>query len=142
MRRHTPESAAADGGDCVERKTPGTVRNNLCGLAVVLAVLAGVSCTRLERVPLPEIDAEQLVGRPIRVTKTDGRVLEFELTAVSDDALLGRWERVRLDEIAQVERRDVSVWRTAGAAAGVVAAAVAVGFAVFLVQWLGALNAS
>jgi hypothetical protein len=113
-----------------------------CGPAVALAMLACVSCTRFESVPLPAIDTEELLGRQIRVTTTDGRTLEFELIAVEDDALVGRRERVTFDEISRVERRDVSAWWTAGAVVGVVAVAGAVGIIVFLVQWMGALNGS
>lgn len=124
----------------MERKTLSTSRGTWCIPAVALAMLACVSCARFESVPLPAIDTEGLLGRQIRVTTTDGRTLEFELIAVEDDALVGRWERVRFDEIARVERRDVSAWWTAGAVVGVVAVAAAVGFIVFLVQWMGALN--
>jgi hypothetical protein len=111
-----------------------------CSWPAILVMLACLSCTRLERVPLPQFNADDLVGREIRVTMIDGRVLEFEVEAVTDDGLVGRWARVRFDEIAQVERRGISVWRTAGAVAGAVAVAAAVGFIVFLVQWLGALS--
>ena len=111
-----------------------------CSWPVILLALACLSCTRLERVALPQFNADNLVGREIRVTTIDGRVLEFEVEAVTDDALVGRWERVRFDEIAQVERREVSALRTAGAVAGVVAVAAAVGFVVFLVRWLGLLG--
>jgi len=111
-----------------------------CSWLVILLMPACLSCTRLERVALPQYNADNLVGREIRVTTIDGRVLEFEVEAVTDDALVGRRERVRFDEIAQVERREVSVLGTAGAVAGVVAVAAAVGFVVFLVRWLGLLS--
>jgi hypothetical protein len=133
----------------VAQLTSRTVHGSWCALATAMVMLTCLSCTRLERVSLPEIDAQQLVGKQIRVTTTDGRILEFELTAVADDALVGRWERVRFDEIAVVERRDISVWRTVGTAGavagtvvGVVAMAMGVAFLVFLVQWMGALNGS
>jgi hypothetical protein len=109
-------------------------------LAVAAVMMASLSCTRLETVSSPEVNAQGLVGHQIRVTTTDGRILEFELSMVTDDALVGGSERVRFDEIAVVERRDVSVWRTAAVAAGVVAVSAAVAFVVFLVQWLGALS--
>lgn len=110
------------------------------GWVVMLAVLAGLSCTRLETVPLPQFNADGLVGREVRVTTTGGRVLEFEVEAVTDDALVGRRERVAFDGIAQVERREISGWRTAAAAAGVVAVAATVGFVVLLAEWMAGMG--
>jgi len=112
------------------------------GLPGILVMLACLSCTRLETVPLVRLDADDLLGRPVRVTTTDGRVLEFTVETVTDDALIGATERVGFGEIAHIERREVSVLGTAGVVAGVIAVTVAAGFVVLLAQWLGALGST
>ena len=104
----------------------------LAGIAVLLAC---VSCTELKRVPRPEVNAQQLVGHEIRVTTTDGRILEFRLLTVTDDALIGTVAEVSLDEIALVERHDVSLWKTACLVTGGLAAAYAIGILYFLLTF-------
>jgi len=91
------------------------------GARIAVAVglsLTCASCASLEGVPQPELNAQQLVGHQVRVTTIDGRILEFELTMVTDEGLIGLLDRVRFDEIALVERSDVSVWRTVCLVAG------------------------
>jgi hypothetical protein len=107
---------------------------------LLLAALACVSCTRLEAVPLPQYNADDLVGHQVRVTTTDGRVLEFEVATVTDDAISGEGERVEFGEIEKLERRAVSGWKTAAAATGAVAVAAAVALVVFLVVWVDLLS--
>ena len=121
---------------------PTRARVRRCCALSLVTMLACASCTRLETVPLPQLNADGLVGREVRVTMTDGRVLDFEVEVVTQDSLIGDSGRVALDEIAQVERRGASIWKTAGVAAGVVVVAVTVGFVVFLVQWINGMSGS
>lgn len=112
---------------------------------VALMLLSCVSCTRIETSPPPDVHAQQLVGHQIRVTTVDGRILEFKVEMVTDNALVGVRthftrdrrvrvpEQVRFDEIAALERRDFSFWRTA-----CVVAACAAGLLVWLMTRPGA----
>jgi len=99
-----------------------------------------VSCTRLERVPLPQYDAADLVGHEVRVTTTDGRVVQFEVETITDDAISGDGRSVAFSEIERLERREVSGWRTAGAVTAAVAVAAAAALVVFLAVWMDALG--
>ncbi|MBM3308420.1 MAG: hypothetical protein FJY74_08845 [Candidatus Eisenbacteria bacterium] len=110
-------------------------------IAMLTATLC-VSCARYVGAPLPQYDADELVGREVRVTTTDGRVLTFEVVSVSESELVGERLRVPFEEIATLERQEMSPLRTAGAVLGVVAVAAAAGFLVFLVQWITALGGS
>lgn len=42
----------------------------------------------------------------------DGRVIDLRLTAVEQDALIGEKQRLPIQEIERVERRDFSATRT------------------------------
>jgi hypothetical protein len=124
------------GGDPTSRCSSKRAHAGWLAAAAAIALLTSLSCTQLKSVPLTEVTAQQLVGDELRVTTLDGRAVTFRLEAVADSALVGvRWEvvrnrsvrvpeRVRFDEIAEVERREFSVWKTVGAAAVVAGAAL------------------
>ena len=110
----------------------GAVRSTWHIVAAAVALLSCVSCARMEPVPQPEVNAQELVGHEIRVTTLDGTVLEFWLSDVTEDALIGEHHEVAFDNIALVERRGDIDWKTArscclvlgkGAAVALVAAA-------------------
>lgn len=83
----------------------------IAALAVVL--LSCVSCAHLEAVPSTDADAQQLIGHDIRVTTMDGQILEFRLAEVTESALTGKFEQVRFEDIALLERRDSNILNTA-----------------------------
>ena len=92
-------------------KSGSVVRTIWCAVAAV-TLLTCVSCSQLEQVPQPEVNAHQLIGKNIRVTTIDGQVYEFQLSEVTEDELVGGLVRVAFDEIALVERRDVNFGKT------------------------------
>jgi hypothetical protein len=120
----------------------GKARTRWCASIMITVLLTCTSCARFERVASPELTASDLVGRNVRVTTTDGRVLEFTIQAVMEDALVGSTERVPFNEIARLEQREVSVWKTVAVAVGGVAVVATVAFVVFLVEWIGVLSGS
>jgi len=85
---------------------------------LILAVAAG--CTTLHKVPLePEkITSELKRGDQVRVLTKDGDESEFVLTSVSPDKLTGESQSVEVKDIAKVEKREISVFRSAGAVGG------------------------
>lgn len=107
---------------------------------LLLACVTCASCTHLENVPLPQYGADDLVGHEVRVTTTDGRVLQFEVDTVTDDAISGEGERVAFSDIRRLERRELSGWKTAGAVATVLAVAASAALLVFLAVWMDALG--
>ena len=119
-------------------RTRGWTRG--CLWTALLVSAACASCTRLERVPLPQYDAADLVGHEVRVTTTDGRVVQFEVETITDDAISGDGRSVAFSEIERLERREVSGWRTAGAVTAAVAVAAAAALVVFLAVWMDALG--
>ncbi len=110
------------------------------GVAAAVVLLSCTSCMQLERVQHPQVDAQQLVGRKILVTTIGGQVHEFRLLEVTDDALVGEFERIPFDTIALVERRDFDLWKTVllvGGGAAIAAAAVTGAFLIGLMNWDG-----
>ena len=109
-------------------------------VAAAAILLSCASCMQLERVQHPEVDAQELVGRMIMVTTIGGQVHEFRLLEVTEDALVGEFERIPFDTIALVERRDLSLWKTmllVGGGAVVALAALAGVFVLMLITWDG-----
>ena len=68
-------------------------------------LLSCVSCASLEPVPRTEANAQQLIGQDIRVTRTDGSILEFRLLEVTEYALLGETQQVLFADVALLQRR-------------------------------------
>ena len=107
-------------------RTSGGLSVFWCAVAVPVILLSCTSCTTLKRIPRQDLNAQQLVGSVIRVTTIDGKVLELRLLDVTEDALVGRSQQVRLDNVAFVERRVHDPAKTACLGVGRVAAVVVV----------------
>jgi hypothetical protein len=94
-----------------------------------LLILGSVGCTTLEPVDVPadelqrQLIAGQLVqpGDRVRLVTADEVVHKFRVIEVSpgQGLVLGRDERVPIDEIVAVETREISVGRTALLTGGV-----------------------
>ena len=80
--------------------------------ALVLGLLLG-GCSRYDPVRDPVAQTSELIGYRVRVTTTEGRVLDFVLRDVTQSQLVGDFHRVRLDKVAQVERWHFDIKRTA-----------------------------
>ena len=118
----------------------GTTRLIWSAVAAAVVLLSCASCMQLERVQHPEVDAQELVGRMIMVTTIGGQVHEFRLLEVTEDALVGEFERIPFDTIALVERRDFDVWKTVllvGGGSVVALAALAGVFLIAMMTWDG-----
>ena len=95
---------------CIRRRT---VRGILQIAALAVVLLGCASCAHLEAVPSTAPSAQQLIGQDIRVTTTDGQILEFRLLDVTEDALVGEFQQVRFDDVALLQRRDSNVLKSA-----------------------------
>ena len=96
------------------------VRNLVCVITVIAIATAG--CTSMHKVPVMQGSGGQQVwqvkaGDTIRVTLKDGASAQFEVQAVTPDAIVAmngmKYEHAN---ITSVERRAVSGGKTAGAA--------------------------
>lgn len=110
-------------------------------LVSALLILSCVACTTLEPVAVPaaelqsQLRAGMLVkpGDRVRLVTADETVHRFRVTEVSSEqgVVIGRNERVLMDEIVAVETREVSVGRTALLTGGVgVGAAILIAIAI------------
>ena len=76
----------------------------LARLASTLALMVSlVSCASHESATPSDLTADQLVGQDVRITKMEGRVLEFTVTTVTDEAILGESERVEREDVDRLE---------------------------------------
>lgn len=110
-------------------------------LVSALLILSCVACTTLESVAVPadelqsQLRAGMLVkpGDRVRLVTADETVHRFRVTEISSEqgVVIGRNERVLMDEIVAVETREVSVGRTALLTGGVgVGAAILIAIAI------------
>lgn len=110
-------------------------------LGLILA-FGSVACTTIEPVDVPADELQQQLrsgtlvspGDRVRLVTADEAVHKFRVTEVSteDGLILGRNDRVAIDEIVAVETREVSVGRTALLSGGIgigVAALIAIAIA-------------
>lgn len=93
---------------------------------LICCLLLGLAaCSSMEQQPS---EAEQVraeirggtlfaVGDEVRVTTVAGETLEFEVTAITDETLVGKKRSVPIDEIAAVEVSKFDPGRTAAAVA-------------------------
>jgi len=87
-----------------------------CAALLALVAMTG-GCTSMRGVDEPGTQARQRVevGETVRVHTSDAREYEFRVTAVDDDALIGKDVRVPFDDIERLEVRELDGWKTAGA---------------------------
>jgi hypothetical protein len=103
------------------------MRLRLCFVLMLLLVLGG--CKTMQAVPhddLSQLQGQVERGDQVEVVTTDGRTLDFIVTEVSADALVGDGVRVQQPEISSLRVRAVSKPRTFGAAFGSAAVTVLV----------------
>jgi hypothetical protein len=70
-----------------------------------------------------DLGASDLVGYQVRVSTKDGRTLVFRVIDVTDDTLVGEFERARFEDVALVERREYDAGETLGTVAVLLGAA-------------------
>ncbi len=80
----------------------------IVALLVAVNLVWTSACTSLQTVPMPGA-VQQVpaigVGEEVSVIQVDGRKLNFKVTAVEPDALVGPDVRVRYEDIAKLEVR-------------------------------------
>ena len=104
-------------------------------VAALAAILVScVSCAHSGAVRPTEAAAQELIGWHIQVTTTDGRILEFQLLDVTEDALIGRSEHVRFDDVASLEWQDTTITRSPWFWVGVGATSVLLAIVWFLIE--------
>jgi hypothetical protein len=84
-------------------------------IAIICVTVSLTGCTTLR--PVNPTNDKSIVGSlapndSVRVWMRDGRVIDLRLTAVEPDALIGEKQRLPIQEIQRVERREFSATRT------------------------------
>jgi hypothetical protein len=120
--------------------TSGPVFRSIALIITLAYALA--ACTSLQGVPMPPDPGKTpavKVGEKVEVTKKNGDIVQFRVTAVEPDALVGKDVRVAYSDIGilQVERTDpaqtnVAVWVTVGV--------ILTGLLIYGLSHLGALS--
>ena len=72
-------------------------------------------CTSLRELPDEKNALEQAVkpGDKVHVITRDGQEMEFKVTQIANERIEGSEQGVAMDDIAMIERREISVWKTA-----------------------------
>jgi hypothetical protein len=88
----------------------------LCAVLVTFFLTAS-GCTSLRQVNVSGTEARERVevGDTVRVHTSYARKFEFRVTAVDDEALVGKDVRVPFEDIDRLEVRELDGWKTAGA---------------------------
>ena len=74
--------------------------------ALLLAALFLLSgCSLYESVPLHDIYWSIRAHDTVRITTQDGKQIEFAVTAVADEEIVGKQDRVAFEEIELLERK-------------------------------------
>jgi hypothetical protein len=96
----------------------GILRNSVV-LILIMQIASG--CTSLRPLPDEKNALEQAVkpGDKVHVITRDGQELDFEVTQVTNERIEGSKQGVAVDDIAKIERREISGWKTGGLAFGV-----------------------
>jgi hypothetical protein len=103
---------------------PDSVRSNYIvrnSLVPILIIQLSSGCTTLQPLPEDRSALEQTVkpGDKVHVITRDGNEKEFKVTQVTEQRIEGENQSVAMDDIAKIERRDISGWKTGGLAFGV-----------------------
>jgi hypothetical protein len=96
----------------------GILRNSVV-LILIMQIASG--CTSLRPLPDEKNALEQAVkpGDKVHVITRDGQEMDFEVTQVTNERIEGSKQGVAVDDIAKIERREISGWKTGGLAFGV-----------------------
>ena len=90
----------------------GILRNSVV-LVLIIQIASG--CTSFRPLPDEKNALEQAVkpGDKVRVITRDGKEMEFLVTQIANERIEGPRQGVAVDDIAKIERREFSVWKTA-----------------------------
>jgi hypothetical protein len=105
---------------------------------IITLVFALTACTSLQGVSMPTDGKTPAVkvGERVEVTKKSGETIEFRVTAVEPDALVGKDVRVPYSDISilQVERSDPA---QTGATLWIVGGVILVGLLIYGLEHMG-----
>lgn len=90
----------------------GIISNSVV-LVLIIQIASG--CTSLRPLPVQKDALEQTVkpGDKVHVITRDGQEMEFKVTRISNALIEGTEQGVAMGDIAKIERREISVWKTA-----------------------------
>jgi len=91
----------------------GVIFRNSVVLVLIIQMASG--CTSLRELPDEKNALEQAVkpGDKVRVITRDGQEMEFKVTQIANERIEGSGHGVAMDDIAMIERREISIWKTA-----------------------------
>jgi hypothetical protein len=72
------------------------------------------SCVSLRPIRSDEVQTSLKAGDTVSIVTRDGRKAEFEIVAVTPEAIVGKDQRVELADIAELQKREISFGKTAG----------------------------
>lgn len=107
-------------------------------VAALIAVSLLVSCTSLKPVESADIHRSLSAGDSVRVVTKKGQQIEFEVVAVTAEAIVGKEQRIELADIRELQKREISPGKTAGLVAAILGAVVVVVLLVSFASGAGA----
>jgi len=96
----------------------GILRNSIV-LVLIIQIASG--CTSFRPLPDEKNALEQTIkpGDKVRVITLHGQKMEFLVTQIANERIEGSRQGVAVDDIAKIERREFSVWKTVGLIASI-----------------------
>lgn len=113
-----------------------TLQQARCISAALLAAWILVSCTSLRPVRSDEVQRSLKAGDTVSVVTKDGRQAEFEIVAVTAEAIVGKDQWIELADIAELQKREISAGKTAGLVGAVLGVVALVALLALLVSGL------
>jgi len=87
--------------------------HRLCGFLIVVIMLSACTAMRpIEPIPL-EVKQQFKIGETIKVYTTDETVITFKVVEISEVAIIGTHETIPFKDIVKVEKKKISVAKTA-----------------------------
>jgi hypothetical protein len=83
-------------------------------LVLILIVMLGSGCTSMRPVSLGSGTQDRPIssGDKLKIETHDGRVVKLDVVRVADGRIEGVHEGVDLADVASIERKEVSKWKT------------------------------
>jgi hypothetical protein len=83
-------------------------------VVLVLIIQIASGCTSFRPLPDEKNALEQAIkpGDKVYVITHDGQEMEFTVTQIANERIEGYGQGIAMDDIAMIERREISVWKT------------------------------
>jgi hypothetical protein len=94
---------------------------------MILIIQIASGCTSLRPLPDEKNALEQAIkpGDKVHIVTRDGQEMEFKVTQVTNERIEETDQGVNVDNIAKIDRREFSGWKTGGVAGALIIGAVA-----------------